>query len=733
MIIQYFPDLSEYPYESEEEQRESWLLFLDLCSGILIEQVEEGLNEAEIRSGSLLSHLNLGKVLSPDRGSGLHEAAKTPLLELFDTLCVKGLSDHGEPLYPLSRLLGCGLARIEQLALLMAISTSLYRRYERIYGLLQEEKEDVVRPTVGLCLDYGRLFLPGEETQAAILFSRESFLNRFLLKEAPDRMDSELSKPLCLRPAALSFALGEKDALGTLRTMARIITAPKEESVFHKAQEDELFSVLFRTLSEGSVPLEGFAHRPERSRRVVAELLGEAGSGRRHLAAMAAGRIGKCLLAVDMTAFFAEGRQTQDEAFLDAVFLGIFGECILYLWNLPDNDTASKSFLTLCERLSGLLGVVVAGTKESLPAAFSEALSGSLYRMELAAPDPREQKALWQSLAERKGISFEEGLLLDEIVSKYTMNPGRIEETLSNAPAKDGKVSREALEEQIRRSCTAQFGTRAARLASPFTWEDLMIEKKSERLLRIAADRIRFRKKVYEDFGFGKKLPYGRGVAIVFYGPPGTGKTMAAQVFSHELGLALYRIDLSQISSKYIGETEKNLGEVFAAAKNSNAVLFFDEADALFSKRTEVSSSNDKYANAETAYLLQKIEEYDGVSILATNNMQNFDAAFKRRMTYMIPIEAPGEETRRRLWEKVLPPEAPLSPEVDLRLLAQAVELSGAAIKSAALFAAFLAASEDRPIGYEDFVEAIDIECTKTGSLGMGEQLRDAILTGYQE
>ena len=172
---------------------------------------------------------------------------------------------------------------------------------------------------------------------------------------------------------------------------------------------------------------------------------------------------------------------------------------------------------------------------------------------------------------------------------------------------------------------------------------------------------------------------------------------------------------------------------MFAAAKNSNAVLFFDEADALFSKRTEVSSSNDKYANAETAYLLQKIEEYDGVSILATNNMQNFDAAFKRRMTYMIPLDAPGEETRRRLWKKVLPPEAPLSPEVDLRLLAQAVELSGAAIKSAALFAAFLAASEDRPIGYEDFVEAIDIECTKTGSLGMGEQLRDAILTGYQE
>ncbi|MBR1628953.1 MAG: hypothetical protein IJ679_06775, partial [Lachnospiraceae bacterium] len=264
IILQYFPDLSDYPFESVGEQQGSWLLFLDLCSGLLIEQVEEGAGEAIGRSASLLSHMDLGRVLSPDRGRTVEEAAKEPLLGLFDTLFIKGLSAHGEPLFPLSQLLGCGLARIEQLAVLMALSTSLYRRYERIYGLLQEEKEDVVRPTVGLCLDYGRLFLPEEEALESSLFSKGSFLNRFLLKEGFDRMDSELSKPLALRPIVLSFALGEREALGSLDELAQILRAPAEESVFHKAQEDELSRVFLCAFEGENEPQEGLAYRPKR-------------------------------------------------------------------------------------------------------------------------------------------------------------------------------------------------------------------------------------------------------------------------------------------------------------------------------------------------------------------------------------------------------------------------------------------------------------------------------------
>ena len=259
------------------------------------------------------------------------------------------------------------------------------------------------------------------------------------------------------------------------------------------------------------------------------------------------------------------------------------------------------------------------------------------------------------------------------------------------------------------------------------------MDARAEKLLRKVCDRVLYRKTVNDDFGFGKKLPYGRGISVVLYGPPGTGKTMAAQVLAKELGLDIYRIDLSQISSKYIGETEKNLGAVFDAAKNSNAILFFDEADSLFSKRTEVSSSHDKYANAETSYLLQKIEEYPGISILATNNMQNFDAAFKRRITYMIPIEEPSEETRLALWTNAFPQGTPLSKEIDLRLLAQALTLTGSNIKSISVEVAYRAAAENREIDYQDLVEAVDAECMKTGRMGVGTELQQAIIRGYRE
>ncbi|MCR5654172.1 MAG: ATP-binding protein [Lachnospiraceae bacterium] len=259
----------------------------------------------------------------------------------------------------------------------------------------------------------------------------------------------------------------------------------------------------------------------------------------------------------------------------------------------------------------------------------------------------------------------------------------------------------------------------------------MVLEPESEALLKQVCDRVRFKSVVNEDYGFGKKLPYGRGIAVVLYGPPGTGKTMAAQVLANELGLDIYRIDLSQISSKYIGETEKNLGSVFDAARNSNAILFFDEADALFSKRTEVTSSNDKHANAETSYLLQKIEEYPGMSILATNNMQNFDAAFKRRMTYLVSVGIPDEETRAMLWEKAFPAQAPLGKDVNFKTLAKAVEMSGSNIKSAAVAAAYLAAADKGVITMNHIADAVDQECKKNGKMNAKNDILQAMTGGF--
>ena len=170
------------------------------------------------------------------------------------------------------------------------------------------------------------------------------------------------------------------------------------------------------------------------------------------------------------------------------------------------------------------------------------------------------------------------------------------------------------------------------------------------------------------------------------------------------------------------------MGAIFDAAENSNVILFFDEADSVFARRTNVTSSNDRHANEQTGYLLQKIEEYPGISILATNNMQNFDAAFKRRMTYLIPIGIPDEATRAKIWRESFPKQAPLSKQVDFEVLSKACEISGSSIKSAAIQAAYFAASQNREITMDDIACAVDLECTKVGKLGMKNEILSAML-----
>ncbi|MCR5468178.1 MAG: ATP-binding protein [Lachnospiraceae bacterium] len=261
-------------------------------------------------------------------------------------------------------------------------------------------------------------------------------------------------------------------------------------------------------------------------------------------------------------------------------------------------------------------------------------------------------------------------------------------------------------------------------IKNPFTRKDIYLSDTASKELDAVINRIRLRSVVNEEYGFGKNLPYGRGVSVVLYGPPGTGKTMLASVIANELNLSLYRIDISQLSSKYIGETEKNIAELFKAASNSNGILFFDEADALFARRTEVSGSNDRYANAETAYLLQQIEGYDGLSIMATNAMQNFDSAFKRRMTFIISIDKPNEIEREKLWKNIFPENTPLDPRIDFDTLAAKAELTGSAIKAAALDAAYRAAARGDKVIMEDLIEAVDVQCRRNGMTGIGQSIR---------
>jgi hypothetical protein len=255
----------------------------------------------------------------------------------------------------------------------------------------------------------------------------------------------------------------------------------------------------------------------------------------------------------------------------------------------------------------------------------------------------------------------------------------------------------------------------ARKLAFPYDWGDLVLPADQIGQLDEICARVRQRQRVYESWGFGRKLAHGRGLHVLFAGPPGTGKTMAAAVIANELGLELYRIDLAQVVSKYIGETEKNLDRVFAAAEQTEVILFFDEADALFGKRSEVKDAHDRYANLEISYLLQRMEEYDGLAILATNLRQHLDEAFLRRLQVSIEFPFPDESHRRRIWSTVFPSEAPLGPDVDFDLLAREVKLAGGNLKNIALAGAFHAAAAGEAIGLAHLARAARREHQKLG------------------
>ncbi len=243
---------------------------------------------------------------------------------------------------------------------------------------------------------------------------------------------------------------------------------------------------------------------------------------------------------------------------------------------------------------------------------------------------------------------------------------------------------------------------------------DLILPNELTEQLKELCAFIKARDTVFRQWGFNEKIPWGRGISALFYGAPGTGKTMAAAALARETGLNLNRVDLSQIISKYIGETQKNMAKLFTQAEKSGDILFFDEADALFSKRTETADAQDKYSNAETAYLLQRMERHDGVCILATNLLQNLDEAFRRRIGYMLHFPMPDESLREKIWRGIFPANAPVG-QLDYKLLAKHFELSGAAIKNTALHAAYLAAANGCEITMDYILRGAKNEYHKQG------------------
>jgi SpoVK/Ycf46/Vps4 family AAA+-type ATPase len=236
------------------------------------------------------------------------------------------------------------------------------------------------------------------------------------------------------------------------------------------------------------------------------------------------------------------------------------------------------------------------------------------------------------------------------------------------------------------------------------------------RQLREIANHVKYKHLVMDEWGFGEKFSLGHGVTALFAGPSGTGKTMAAEILANELALELYKIDLSGVVSKYIGETEKNLNRIFNAANDSNAILFFDEADALFGKRSEIKDAHDRYANIEIAYLLQKMEEYSGIVILTTNLQKNMDDAFLRRLRFIITFPFPDEKYREKIWLNIFPKSASISSDINFSELASKIEISGGGIKNISLRAAYLAAEHNKKIQIDHLILASKYELKKKGN-----------------
>jgi hypothetical protein len=313
----------------------------------------------------------------------------------------------------------------------------------------------------------------------------------------------------------------------------------------------------------------------------------------------------------------------------------------------------------------------------------------------------QEQRNLWQALAGPDAP-------VDALVAAFDLSSSTIRTATLAAAGEPA-----ALWSACRATDRADLSAHAQRIESAARWDDLVLPPPQHEALRLLAAHARHRVTVYEEWGMRMGRSTGLGSTAVFGGPSGTGKSFAAEVIANELGLDLYRVDLSAVVSKYIGETEKNLRRVFDAADHGSAVLLFDEADALFGKRTEVKDSHDRYANVEVSYLLQRMEAYRGLALLTTNMAEGIDTAFLRRVRFLVSFPFPDQAMRVELWRRAFAPSTPTR-ELDVEALAQ-LDLAGGTIRNVAVNAAFLAAGAGDPVTMEHVVHAARIEAGKLG------------------
>jgi hypothetical protein len=617
------------------------------------------------------------------------------------------------PEFPLNRLVRIfGLTGFARDVVLIVAAPELDLRYQTLYAYVQN---DVTRrrPTVDLALKLLCTDL-GEQLDRRSAFSpAEPLFHHQLLRLLEDPQDREAplgARVLKAEPRVVEFLLEVDridDALAGFTTHVRPATGPDQPPL-----SAELRARL------------GFAAQALADAPGVLLLRGDHGAGKREAAGAVCASLGRPMLAVDLEAAVLSGLPAdrfivlvRREALLRGAAVYLSGWHALTGEN-PGADLRWRPARLWHELGSMGLPVVIGNESTWQPPAGGPVRS---FDFELPLPSIADRIPLWQRACNGQSPP---GRDLEVLAGTFTLTPGQISDAARAAgrlallrPPGERRPTISDLREAARTQAAGGLPRLAQKVEASFAWDDLVLPARSLQQLREICAGVRHRATVHARWGFEEKLRLGRGLNVLFQGPSGTGKTMAASILASELALELYKIDLSTVVSKYIGETEKNLSSIFREAQRSGAILLFDEADALFGKRSEVKDAHDRYANIEVAYLLQKMEEFAGIAILATNLNKNIDQAFVRRMHHIVEFPFPSAAYREPIWRSVFSSQAPVADDLDFDFLARQFELAGGNIRNAALGAAFLAAEDGGPIAMEHVVLAVAREIQKLGKL----------------
>jgi AAA+ superfamily predicted ATPase len=608
--------------------------------------------------------------------------------------------------------------------LVLALAPELDLRYERIYAYLQDDVTKR-RPTVDLALNL-LCDGPQERLDRRLRFASDAPLIRSgMLRLLPDPALIEpplLAQYLRLGERAVRALLGDNSLDSRLASFCGYHSAPAQRAdILHQSdivQRLPAFAAAARTVG----------------RQIRLLFSGPATSGKREAAAALAQNGGRTLLTADLTRSSAWKNEPAVIASLLAQEAALSGS-LLYVSGLrwsPTEEEAARLFVDAL--LDHPDTIILASESPSISAVIG---SECFLDVAFALPDYEARHELWRSLAAEVGITVDTDTSAT-LASNFVLAPEEIAAAVSVArqqlewrsTARTGPESENAAEELLaaaRRQSGGELAALTSKVKPVHRWNDIVLEEDALRQLKEICARVTFGHQVLEQGGFGKKLSTGKGIAVLFAGPSGTGKTMAAEVIANELRLDLYRIDISRVVSKYIGETEQNLERIFNAAVRSNSVLLLDEADALLGKRSAVHDAHDRYANIEISYLLQKMEQHEGITILTTNLRGNIDDAFLRRLTFMVQFQFPEEEARLQIWKKVWPRETEVDSAVDFEALAKRFRLSGGHISNIGLSAAFLAAEEARPVCMTDILRATQREYLKVGKKLTTTELNDVV------